>query len=1139
MKFYRWAALVAAALGLVATFSAVGFAQTDQGRFSGIVRDAQNAFVPDATVTIKNEKTGESRTTTTNTQGLVVVAGLKPSTYTIRVEKAGFAPVEYTNLPVAVGQELTLDFQLQTAGVQESINVVGTSPVLDISSAKMGANVSEREVQGLPVNGRQMSQLMLQAPGSQNAGTGTWGDIRFSGRAVDQNVIKYDGIEGSGIIDAAPGVLNGENPSLFKLQASLENVQEFRVESSNYPAEHGTGTGGQVSVITKSGGNQLRGSVFEYLRRDSLDAANYFDSQRNADGSIIAEAGSASTVPKSPLDLNQFGGSIGGPLMKDRAFFFGSYEGYRLDAGRNLIQGVPSAAAWARAASAVAGLRSGFAAPDAVLLPGASTDPDVDIMQWQANQRVREHAFSARLDYRINNNWSSYYRVFHDQAESHDPQDVSGRFFKATIDPTNMVFNLQGILGSGAINEFKFGYNAASSTEGADTQAGFEAISISLTGNVANAGIAGQGANSSLASPGGLVRVNSAGNGRAAPYNPYSLTFADSLSKVGGAHLFKTGVDVRVIRMSTDQLGGTTYTFPNVTAFLANQPTSVLYFGDLSEPSPFHNGATGLKNIEQEYYVGYAQDEWRVRPNFTLNYGLRYDYYVPLTEADNRIVKFNVATGQIDPDTTPFYQSKKNSFQPRISATYSPTGKTVFKSGFGVFVGPGQTEDQIQPIEAERISTSVSSGPLLAYPVDPAVIRLNFTTNPNNRAYQPRAYADDYTLPEKVYQYTASVQQEIGGSTAVSAAYVGSQGRNLFLRSITNQIVGVQTLGASAGRVVREFSIVTCADGTSGTGIMCPGSTITGVQNPYGEVDYKTSGGTDSYDAMQLALTRRAANGVALNAQYTLAYSKGTSGGTNEARTAANAASLPSERPANRTNVSDWDNYEYGYNLFDVRHTFNLSLLYSTRAAGALKGGWTFGGIMNARSGLPLEVQIARNDIVYVDGLGNVFNNPAADRTAVVNTPGGGATRNVRRPDLIPGVDPFIKDGGLLFLNPAAFATPLPGTNGNLERNSLHGPNFWQVDVVIAKRIGPSRGPNGELRMEIFNIFNEANLAGIGATLPNALPTTALTEANRVQPGQPYTTGAAGAFGRATQTVGTTVGVGTNRQIQLAFRFNF
>ena len=417
------------------------------------------------------------------------------------------------------------------------------------------------------------------------------------------------------------------------------------MESSGYPAEFGTGTGGQVSVITKSGGNQVHGSVFEYLRSDRFDSANYFDSQRNADGSVIAAAGSASTVPKSPLKLNQFGGSFGGPLAKDRAFFFGSYEGYRLNAGRNFIQAVPSASAWARAVPAVAGLRSGFTAPGAVILPGASTNPDVDIVQWQGTQEVNENAFSGRLDFKINNNWSSYVRVFHDQAESLDPQDVSGRFFHITINPSNAIFNLQGILGGGTINEFKIGYNAAPSTEGAETQAGFENIAISLQGNVANAGIAGQGSSSSLASPGGLVRVNSAGNGRGAPYNPYSLTFADSLSRVWGTHFMKMGADVRLIRMTTDQLGGITYTYPNVTAFLANQPTSIQYFGDLSEPSPFHNGATGLKHIKQEYYVGFAQDEWHVRPNFTLNYGLRYDYYVPLKEADNRIVKFNIVTG--------------------------------------------------------------------------------------------------------------------------------------------------------------------------------------------------------------------------------------------------------------------------------------------------------------------------------------------------------------------------------------------------------------------------------------------------------------------------------------------------------------
>src|SRR6266508_2152655 len=280
MTVRNWLCTIAVAAALTRQASA----QVDQGRVAGVVRDASNALAAGANVLVKNERTAEERATVTNDRGYFLITSLKPSTYTIRVERAGFAPIEYTAMPLAVGQELTLDFELKPAGVQEAITVVGTAPVLDISSARIGVNVSEREVDNLPVNGRQMSQLMLQAPGSQNAGTGTWQDIRFSGRAVEQNVIKYDGIEGSAIIDAAPGNVNGENNTPFKLQASLENVQEFRVESSSYPAEYGTGTGGQVSVITKSGTNGFHGALFDYVRRDKFDSRNYFDSTRSVDG---------------------------------------------------------------------------------------------------------------------------------------------------------------------------------------------------------------------------------------------------------------------------------------------------------------------------------------------------------------------------------------------------------------------------------------------------------------------------------------------------------------------------------------------------------------------------------------------------------------------------------------------------------------------------------------------------------------------------------------------------------------------------------------------------------------------------------------------------------------------------------------
>jgi hypothetical protein len=635
------------------------------------------------------------------------------------------------------------------------------------------------------------------------------------------------------------------------------------------------------------------------------------------------------------------------------------------------------------------------------------------------------------------------------------------------------------------------------------------------------------------------VRVNSAGNGRGAPYQPYSLTFADTVTQLRGNHLLKMGVDVRAIRMTMDQLGGITYTYQNLTNFLANVPQSIQYFGDVSEPSPFNNGASGEKHSKQEYYVGFAQDEWRVNPKLTMNYGLRYDYYTPLSEVDNRIVKFNINTGAIDPNTTPFYQSSKTNFQPRLGLTYAVSDKTVLRGGVGIFVGPGQTEDQIQPIEAERISTTLSSGPLLAYPIDPAAIRANFLNNPNNRSYQPRAYSNDYTLPEKVYQYTASLQRELSSSSAITLAYIGSQGRNLFLRSISNQTVGIlQTSPTATAANIRQFDIVTCSNGTVLNGLTTPitssvcgaGATAVSKTSPFAEVDYKTSGGYDAYNAMQIGISRRASKGIALNAQYTLGKSFGTSGGSNEARTVGNNAQA----------ISDFD-YDLGYNNFDVRQSFNLSLLYSPTGTNAFSRGWTVGGIMNARSGVPINVLITRPDIVYVDGAGNVFNSAAADRTAIINTPGGGASRSSRRPDLVPGVDPFTTSGGLIFLNPAAFATPKPGTEGNLERNSIHGPNFFQTDLVVSKRVELAGRTNVDLRLEVFNLFNRVNIdavGGINSTLPNALPSTA-GQANTVQPGQAFNSTTAGAFGRETATVGRTVGLGTARQVQLAFRFNF
>lgn len=1097
-----------------------GFTQTDQGRIVGTVHDQNKALVPGAKVTAKNAQTGEERSALTNEEGSYLITNLKPSAYTVRVGAQGFSESEVTGVQVLVGQALTLDLELKPAGSTEVVNVAaGEDAGLDTSSARIGANVNPREVQGLPLNGRQLSQLYLQAPGSLNSGSGTFGDIRFSGRAVEQNAVRYDGVEGGAIIDSSPGNLNGEIASPFRLQASLENVQEFRVDSNSYPAEYGTGSGGQVNVVTKSGGNHFHGSVFEYLRNEKLDSRNWFDRDF-----------------KSPLRLNQFGASLGGPIVKDRLFFFASYEGYRLRSGINIVEGVPKLS---RCATAVAAVRtlcdSAFLAAGATrIVTDPLASPDFDIGQLSASNPVNENSASIRFDFKANDKNFIYFRFFRDQGDNDQPQNVSGARAVYDYVPQNGVLSWQTTIGQNKVNEFKLGYNSAYTrvAGSAPTIGGIDlsAVTINLSGSVALQNIPGQGNSAGLSIPGGLFRLNSATNGRGAPYTPYTIGLIDSFGWIGGSHSVKIGGEVRLLRLYTDRLGGTTYSYTNLANFLLNTASSVQFNGDVSS-QPFNTGATGNRFAKEEFYIGYAQDEWKIKPNLTLNYGLRYEYYTPLREDKDRQVVFDIDKGIILPNDTTVYKGLKTNFAPRVALSWSPNptgagffggGKTVVRGGFGINYGPGQIEDQIQPIESDRISSTLSNVNN-AFPANIPAIVAAFTSNPNNRNFQPRAYdRENYKVPERVFAFSGSLQQELPYKMVLTVAYVGSQGRNLFLRSVANQIVSVRTNSnpANPAIVIREFSIVT----ENG-----PGQNPT-VLNPFAEVDYKRSGGHDSYNALQMTLGRRFSSGLTLNSQYTFGRSFGNTAGSNEALTAGNLA----------RKTADFD-YDDGYNNFDVRHTFNVSGVYTlpwgkglSRIGRTLLGGWDVGTILNARSGLPIPVQITRPDVVYVDALGNVFGNPAAGRTAVINTPGGGNSRNVRRPDLLPGVSPFInKDRAIL--NPAAFAIPKPGTFGNLVRNQIHGPRFVQQDLIVAKKFVIGEALNIEFRTEVFNLFNITNFSNPPAQLPNTYGAGAT-----LQPGQPFTAPLAGsAFGVVNRTVERTVGLGTNRQIQFALRVNF
>ncbi len=1074
-------------------------AQTDQARFIGTVSDATGAVIPNAIVTITSEKTSAARTVTTNDQGQYLCLNLQPSTYSIAAKAPGLSSREYKNVRLEVGEERNLNIVLQPESVSQSVEVSGGDlAILDTSSAKIGANVSEREVASMPLNGRQLSQLYLLAPGAQTAGGGSFDNIRFSGRANQQNAVRFDGVEGSSIIDASPGNLNGETSSGFRLQASLETIQEFRVESSNYPAEFGTGTGGQISVITKSGGNQLHGSVFEYLRNSALDSRNFFDG-----------------TTKTPLRLNQFGGSLGGAIVKDKLFFFGAYEGLRQRAGVNLVGTVPSAAARARAVPSIQPLLAGYPTGQQ-----STSNPDLDLVRVNLSSPIDEDYGSFRLDYRLNDKHAFYLRYFRDQGYLQNPLDVSQSYSLVTAVPQNAVLNYQWVARPTVINEAKIGFNGtktrisgfAPAIPGVDTSA----FAVSFTGTVAIPGIGGQGASAGAASLGNLIRSNSTQNGRGQPYTNYTLSFVDNLSVVKGNHNFKFGVEIRPVRLYTDRQGGTTYTFPSLAALLANTPSQIQVLGDVSGPDPFNNGATGNRFLKQTYSIFYAQDEWKIRRNLTMSYGLRYEYYSVLHEDRNLAVHFDATNGVlVDPAKT-WYNSSKLNFGPRLAFSWSPErlhDKTVFRIGGGYFFGPGQTEDQVQPIDSDRPTVVLTN---TAFPIIPSAVLATF--NPAKLSgYQPRGYAANYQIPEKILSYTFSVQQELPGKAVLTIAYVGSQGRNLFLRSWTNGIVGVgmnPTTGAAIP--VLQFG------------------------SQFAQIDYKTSGGTDHYDSLQTSLNRRYSRGLTLGAQWTYGHSIGNTGGSNEAQTAQNPFNFGQDR---------------GNNAFDVRHSFNATALYElpfgkgrrymtdAGVADYILGGWEIGGIVNARTGLPIDVTLGRNDVAYqVNGTNTFVNAPiitggVITTTPVINNPYGGAFRNNRRPNVIAGVDPFLHTGdGKFILNPAAFAIPAPGTFGNLGRYALHGPSLSQFDFTLHKKFRISEATNVEFRAEFYNILNHTNFANPAATLGNALG----TGTNQLQPGQSYTAAAAGGvFGQATSTVTRDVGLGAQRQIQFSLRLNF
>ena len=1046
--------VMAALVLAVACVSAVAAQQTES-RVVGKLVDDSRAALPGVTVTLTARQTGAVRSSVSESDGSFAVTNLGPGAYTVRTELSGFAP-QTREIVLGLGQIETLDLTLGIATLQEAVTVSAQSTVIDLSSAKIGVNVSPDEVQFLPVNGRNFANLMTLATGATSDGNGGWASVRFNGKSNQQNYLNFDGVDGTYVWDASPGYLNATG-SQFRLQTSMESVAEFRVNSGLAPAESGLGAGGNITVVSKSGGNRFTGSLFEYKRDDALDAASKYDDR------------------KQELSLDQFGGSLGGPLVSNRAFFFASFEGLRQKTGLAFTEAVPSAEARRRILAgepvgsgagqsaartqAVAPLLNGF--PEAQV---ATSNPLIGLTTLNTSAHQEENTMTARLDHRFTDTQSFYVRYQMSDGDLDTPdRTVTPRRVRAKQKPQNVVFNYQSLFGGKLVNEAKIGYNGPQTSAVAfGAVSGYDPVGVSLSGTVTSSSIDARGT-TGIARSGLLIRATSASSTTGSIFDPRSISFNNATTWTRGGHTMKGGFEYRQIESQFRFLGSTEITFNSVNDFIDNRPAAVQVALDSPVFTP-----------QQYYLIGFVQDSWRATGRLTLDLGLRYDFYSVVKEKRGLAKPFFVEDNAFASDPDNFYNPDTNNLSPRLSAAYSLNDKTAVRAGFGLFYGPGQFEDRIQPIEnyieRRRVQAADVAANGLAYPVSPSL----YLNQLSVRGYTHER-PDEYNM-----QYGVSVSRELPAAVNLTVGYTGSQGKDMFLRGVANTLdVNTRVRQApSVGQV--DYKTSACLDG-----LVINGNPIRGC-------------GYASYNALQVSATRRFQGGFTGGFQYQFSRNKGTTQGSNEAATTQN--------------TFDYET-EYGTNPQDIPHTFNGSLIYNVPGDGLVRGGWRVGGIVNARSGVPINVVIARPDNATVAG------------ATVTNIPGGNS-RGTQRPDVITGVDPYLRDG-VRWLNPAAFTTPQPGTFGNLPRNALRGPGFWQADLMTSKDFRFMTSQGLQIRVEIFNIANHLNYENPAATLPNGTPGAAFTDAQ------------AGTFGYMLGPLNRTVGLGTARQTQVSLRYSF
>lgn len=839
---------------LFAVVCSIGLAQVDRATLSGTVTDASGATVSEATVAAESKATGFKREVRTAANGTYQLPGLPVGTFTVSVTRTGFTPIKFDDVILAVGQSRVLNAQLTVGAVAAAVEVTAAATPLEQTNAEIGSVIGEQQIKNIPLNGRHWASLMALAPGAVNVGEGNQNSIRFFGRPRDDNNWTFDGVDSTGIKDP-------RQEGNLRLVISTDSIAEFRVNSLPFTAEGGVGGGAQINLVSKSGTNEFHGSAFEFLRNSALDARRPFDGAN-----------------PPPFRLNQFGANLGGPIIKNRTFFYANYEGLLQRLSITRADGlVPSASFRNATPQALRPIINAYPVGNA---PGPNAN--VDRLLATTPERRNEHSGMARVDHRLNDKHSLFFRFAMTDGLISEIRNGLLETRDSNIRPTNVTTQWQQVWTPQLVNETKLGFNRSALTRNdvGRLPEGFTIPGFSTT--------------------------------QATSYiieKPSAYSIVDNLSWIRGRHTIKAGGEIRRIHLNVGNGPAVTVNYASLNAFLANSMDRVQIGSQLD-----------TVGVRRTFYSGYLQDEFRVNSTLTVNLGFRYELYTVSKDVYGRGRVFDAVRCQgFCANGTPWFFPDHDNFTPRISLAWSPAmfgGKTVIRTGYGRYIGPGQNDDVTAAIDSlpQNFTLTAAEAPTLSYPPTPFLSQLR------GQGQTPRSVQRDRKEPES-HQWTLSVQRQLPMNFLAQVAYVGNVGRNQLTRTYVNTL----------DPITRRRPLTA-----------------------FGQIDEKRFDGNTNFNGLQSSLVRSFSKGWLFQAQYMWGNALSDNSGSGEGGQIQDIACRACDR---------------GSADYDIRHTFTANSVYQLPfARKRWYGGWDLSGIFTARTGRPLSVLVNRATGVVPSG---------------------------------------------------------------------------------------------------------------------------------------------------------------------------